>query len=86
VDALPPSDGDDKQPVSEAELQKSQDLSFGGWRDWLAVLIFGPIFVAALVAGAAIWLNGKHVPVTWPIVAVALISAVLGSLIWRARD
>jgi hypothetical protein len=83
-------DASDKNRHGEGEPPDSQDLGFGGWRDWLALLIFGPIFVVGLIAGARAGVgmrnHGSLFPVPWPLVGIVLVATVTCWLLWMQRQ
>jgi hypothetical protein len=75
------------RPRSLEEIQdaSSADLSFHGWRDWLLVIVGGPIFLAAIVLAARGAIGGKGpLPVVaWPIaIGIVAISLIVG-LAWK---
>ena len=75
------------RPRSMEELQdaSAEDLSFHGWRDWVLVIVGGPIFLAAIVLAARGAIGGKGpLPVVaWPIaIGIGALSLVVG-LAWR---
>jgi hypothetical protein len=41
------------------QRKSGEDLRFGGWRDWLLLLIGVPVFLGALYAGAMLAVGSK---------------------------
>ena len=80
---IAPDDGD-----------RDEDLGFGGWRDWLVLLVFGPIFLATLVGAALLGIGARgNGPVglsgveALVVVAVAVVGGLLAHRLrrrWRS--
>lgn len=74
-------------PVAEQNVQLAdeEDLSFGGWRDWVLVLVGLPVVLSAMVVLARSFRAGSH-PRPWPVaVGVVLVAIVAGLVRAKAR-
>ena len=70
--------------MSPQEPENEPDDRFGGWRDWVLVLVGVPVVLAAMVLFAGIWRSDSH-PRHWP-VAVGLVGlALVVGLVMRRR-
>ena len=66
-----------------------EDLSFGGWRDWLTVVVFLPVFLGALHAGAMVAIGNRGGPFLLSPeggLVVTAIALVVGLFIARGRQ
>jgi hypothetical protein len=74
----------DRTLASEEELQQGEDLGFGGWRDWLLVLMVLAITVigAAAFVGYALSMRKLHTTLPGAVGALAVAGAC-SVLLWR---
>ena len=71
-----------------ARRSDDQDLGFGGWRDWLTVVVFLPVFLGALYAGAMVAIGSRGGPFLLSPkggLAVTVVALVVGVASARAR-
>jgi ABC-type transport system involved in cytochrome bd biosynthesis fused ATPase/permease subunit len=65
--------------------ENESDSRFGGWRDWLLVLVGVPIVLASMVVVAAVWRSGSH-PRPWPVaVGLVCLALVVGLVVGHVR-
>ena len=77
---MTPGRGETHRTASD---EPPEDLSFGGWRDWLLVLLAAPIFVGGLVATAFLELGSRRPVSLFELVVVVLLALVGGLLAHR---
>ena len=72
----------------ESEERSDDDLRFGGWRDWLLLVLGLPVFVTALFAAVALGVGAKSGSWTVPSLATAvvLVAIAVAAGLLRSRD
>jgi hypothetical protein len=69
--------------VRPKKPQDESDNGFGGWRDWLLVLVGVPVVLAAMVVFAAVGRSEIH-PRHWPVaVGLVCLALVVGVVLKR---
>jgi hypothetical protein len=83
------ADGSSDRWISEEELQREtgEDRSFGGWRDWILLIVGVPFFLTVLVAAARIGIGSMKAPwiIGWPVVGVVVVAALVVGLLRPRR-